>query len=412
MRIRLCRTGALFALLLVAGSAAAQPDMNGTWSVTATFPSRDTVTLEYVITQSGTTVSSADGGTGMIDPATRAFTLSRGPCGYRLEGSLSDESALIQGVVHVSLPVPTCDEITGTFIGSRATCGNDTLDAGEQCEAPFGQCCFACRLQDAGSSCASGNECTRGVCDDGGVCTHLPLPADIACDSDGQLCTSDRCDGAGTCTHAVLPAGTPCEPGGPCKGTCDGINPGCAVPEVGTYDPGCPACYACDGLGACGARPLAGCSQASRPGASRLQARRRQGGGDRLGWTWGEGAATTPPDFGAPEQHGVDFCAWSAGDPMLSASVPGGERWKASRKRITYKGRRGAQGITNVALFRGPARQTRIRVAGKGPALGLPLTSAVALPIVMQLQQADRCWEATFSAATRNTLTRLEAASD
>jgi cysteine-rich repeat protein len=70
------------------------------------------------------------------------------------------------------------------------TCGNGTVEGGEECDdgnIAAGDCCSpSCRVEPAGSPCAS----------------------------DGSVCTNDACDGMGACTH-VVPAAAGCANAGP-----------------------------------------------------------------------------------------------------------------------------------------------------------------------------------------------------
>jgi ELWxxDGT repeat protein/cysteine-rich repeat protein len=81
-----------------------------------------------------------------------------------------------------------------------APCGDGVLHAGEECDdgnSRNGDCCTStCRLEPAGSPCASdANVCTDDVCDGAGACQHVDNAAPC---SDGDACTSDVCS-EGTC---------------------------------------------------------------------------------------------------------------------------------------------------------------------------------------------------------------------
>jgi uncharacterized repeat protein (TIGR01451 family) len=78
-------------------------------------------------------------------------------------------------------PAPAVTSSATTAVPCGAWCGNQVVDAGEQCdEGPAnGGCCSAtCQYEPNGSPCAS----------------------------DGLPCTSDVCDGVGSCTHAATAA--------------------------------------------------------------------------------------------------------------------------------------------------------------------------------------------------------------
>lgn len=151
-------------------------------------------------------------------------------------------ASLLFALVLVAAAAPA-----GTDALATGVCGDDVLDAGEECDdgnTASGDCCSAtCTFETAGSACADdGLECTADVCDGSGACTHpagnagticrpaagdcdvaerctgggVACPADAfkapgtACTADANPCTSDRCDGSGACTHPPGNAGTIC----------------------------------------------------------------------------------------------------------------------------------------------------------------------------------------------------------
>lgn len=131
-----------------------------------------------------------------------------------------------------------------------ASCGNGTLDAGEQCDDGNdldGDCCSAsCAFEPADWSCPDdGNDCSDERCDGAGTCLHPPTDAGIECADEGNDCTDNVCDGAGTCAHPNRPAGAYCYDGENffCTAdTCDGAGV-CTHTEI----PGCnmqPVCEA------------------------------------------------------------------------------------------------------------------------------------------------------------------------
>ena len=97
----------------------------------------------------------------------------------------------------------------------RATCGNGTLDFGEQCDDGNNtdrDCCSAlCTAEAAGKipACVDndGNVCTEAASDGLGACSQtgvLPTSAKSCADDDGNACTSARCDGAGECDQSAI----------------------------------------------------------------------------------------------------------------------------------------------------------------------------------------------------------------
>src|SRR5438552_15036733 len=153
----------------------------------------------------------------------------------------------------------------------RSTCGDGTLDPGEQCDDANnlnGDCCSAaCQIEAAGTVCRP----VAGVCDVAETCTgtsgacpadaFVPAttqcrasagecdvaefcpgngpscpadakqPSGTACTDDGNSCTTDTCDGiADACQHPAGNAGTVCRASaGVCDPaeTCDGTSPSC-----------------------------------------------------------------------------------------------------------------------------------------------------------------------------------------
>src|SRR5438132_49992 len=102
-----------------------------------------------------------------------------------------------------------------------ANCGNDTVDAGEDCDqggsnGTAGSCCSAlCRFVTSGAVCrAAATECdVAETCT--GTSTTCPTdakqPAGTACTPDTNPCTLDQCDGSSnTCTHPAGNAGAEC----------------------------------------------------------------------------------------------------------------------------------------------------------------------------------------------------------
>lgn len=345
--------------LALSSPAAAQLDMNGAFDVTVTIPALGlTEHAAWHVAHTGSVIVVDANDPGTIDLGTGAFQFRFDQLCMPLVTGTLDANGNISGSFPVYGPSPSCfGTLQAFFTGTR--CGNGTLDPMEDCD-PQAPCCVGCRHTTAG----------------------------VACDSDLNGCTADACDGAGACVHAPVPAGT--------------------------ANASCGTCEACDGAGACGAVPVAICRGVTRSGASTLRVQRVSGGkSDRFAWKWSRGEETTLADLGAPAQNGVDVCAWAGTTPLLVTSVPGDAAWDASPRRISYRDAANADGITHVRLVPGATGKSRITVAGKGPALGLPAAgSPLATPIVVQLQQGDRCWAATFGAPGRNSGSKLTAKSD
>jgi cysteine-rich repeat protein len=120
----------------------------------------------------------------------------------------------------------------------RATCGNGTVDFGEDCDDGNNvdkDCCSAlCLAEPAGKVTAcvdnDGNTCTEAACDGSGHCSQtaiLPPDTKSCTDSDANACTTARCDGTGVCNQSAIlqPTTTACAEadGNDCtQARCDG----------------------------------------------------------------------------------------------------------------------------------------------------------------------------------------------
>src|SRR5438552_3456823 len=121
----------------------------------------------------------------------------------------------------------------------RSTCGDGTLDPGEQCDDGNNlnaDCCSAsCTIEPAGTVCRP----VAGVCDvaecgpgSGPNCpADAKQPSGTACTDDGNQCTADTCDGTNdTCQHPAGNAGAVCRASaGACDAaeTCTGASATC-----------------------------------------------------------------------------------------------------------------------------------------------------------------------------------------
>jgi cysteine-rich repeat protein len=132
------------------------------------------------------------------------------------------------------------------------TCGNGSVNPGEQCEdgnTANGDCCSStCQLEGNGSPCtADSNVCTNDVCS-GATCTHPNNSA--ACD-DGAFCNGTDTCGGGTCS---IHTGDPC-PGadgdGDCTESCDENSDTCTAADVNGSS--CDDAVFCNGADTCNA---------------------------------------------------------------------------------------------------------------------------------------------------------------
>ena len=126
----------------------------------------------------------------------------------------------------LSFPRTRIDLAVALILG---TCGNGTVDPGEDCDDSNtlpGDCCDAtCQYEGAGSSCDDADLCTTSdVCDGAGSCVGSEPPD---CDDD-NVCTDDscvpetgcqsdpntaECDDANVCTEGDVCIATVCTPG-------------------------------------------------------------------------------------------------------------------------------------------------------------------------------------------------------
>ena len=173
----------------------------------------------------------------------------------------------------------------------------------------------------------------------------------------------------------------------------------------------------------CGAvpEPAASCFQHTQALAASIAiADRGNDARDQMQWSWGKGAATTPPDFLDPASAETRFevCVYDASgnaQPLRSAVVKGGgvcgarACWRpVGATGFTYARSASAgvgDGVTQVKLVSGSDGKSQVIVKGKGASL-LPPDPALTLPVTVQLvagaATSTRCWQTTFATATRN----------
>ena len=301
---------------LIAGlatSAFGAIDFSGNWIVKQTdvtgfdFPLQ---TEHWQVTQVGTGVSVRRYGIllpdGSIDATTGDFFIDLGPapqpgvtCPDRtIQGTVAADGQTFTGtaISYYVAPHFICLQATTALHGERTSCGNGTVDAGEECDdgnLVDGDCCTAsCRFEAMGGPCGGG-ECLATSCDGAGACVNQPAttcgtfcrpgtcdggfclmgtapPAGTACNADDDACTADACDSGfcqvtgpiacaacETCDHVlgcrVQAAATVCRTAtGECDlaEVCDGTSPQC--PADATSPSGTPCANGlCDGLGTC-----------------------------------------------------------------------------------------------------------------------------------------------------------------
>ena len=221
MRNRLLAIG-LLALTFGAAPAAADVDLNGPWRLTVQTLFMSPFACQMTVTQVGTAITVSGPGctfpfnaSGTIDVVTGVFSGSGASTPIlcptlNIAGTSGGTSTGFAGDFEcIGGPLP----VTGTFQGSL--CGNDVVDAGEQCDdgdVSDGDCCSStCSYQPSTFNCdPSGPACETGRCNGAGTCIYTPKAAGTLCFSDGIECTTDVCDSGGICTHPLKPAGTSC----------------------------------------------------------------------------------------------------------------------------------------------------------------------------------------------------------
>jgi cysteine-rich repeat protein len=154
-------------------SAHADIDASGQWFLqSSSFPVAPTV---ETWTQVGTTLTTDNGWTGTIDPASGDFsmTVPAGPCGNSSRaGTVAADALSLMGVETV-VTGPMCHPFSYLITGSRYECGNGTVDPAEQCDddnnANGDGCDPFCKFENC-STCDDGNPCTIDTCDGAMTC--------------------------------------------------------------------------------------------------------------------------------------------------------------------------------------------------------------------------------------------------
>lgn len=331
------------------------------------------------------------------------------------------------------------------FVRAVSSCGNGSIDSGEQCDDDQGtpsdgdgcsadcqiEPCFSCSGTpsscspnfdpcDDGNACTTGDVCSGGICagsggtgslcdDDNdctsddqctaGVCGGTPLDG-ATCD-DGNACTVGEVCNAGTCASPPVA----CDDADPC--TTDACNPasGCVHGDVycaPDSDP-CTQDVCLAGVG-CGnyESPADLCKEA---GKSSLQLKQSSDDTkDSLKWKWSKGADTQFTEITDPTQNATyDLCIYDAAGVVASAAIaPGGtcddkDCWVAGRKQnYVFKDKAGSQdGIKKLEVAAGFFQKAKASVQGKGANLPDPL-----LPLAgtVRVQLVNRSTGACFGA--------------
>lgn len=139
---------------------------------------------------------------------------------------------------------------------------------------------------------------------------------------------------------------------------------------------------------------------------------------DLLKWKWAKGAATTVAEFGDPVAGSATYhlCVYDSSrtaQPLMDVPVaPGGTCgtvpcWKAAGTTgFEYKSKDGKPlGITIVKLKAGDAGKANVQMKGKGallPTTPLPLTTPVAVQLVIRDGTTTQCWQTIYPTSPHN----------
>ena len=255
---------------------------------------------------------------------------------------------------HPAWTQPDCTYLHANLLDYAAgpcltTCGNGTIELGEQCDdgnVANGDCCSAtCQYESAGSSCADATVCNGAeTCDGAGVCVAGMA---LNCD-DNNACTADSCDPEDGCVND------------------DALSSGCLTADKSIL-------------------------LIKHPGDDSK---------DKLVWKWSKGAAVTAPALADPT-GGTDYalCVYAGNALVADAVLPGGLGWSAlGTKGYKFKGT-SPNGLSLALLKGGAAGKSKALAKGKGAALPDP-TLPLAYPVTVQLKKdgSPLCLQSTFTA--------------
>jgi cysteine-rich repeat protein len=241
----------------------------------------------------------------------------------------------------------TASLFTGIDVAAYLVAGENLL-AVHAADSAGGCRGFVLRL--AGSeSCGSGSVDAGEQCDDGNL-------------SNADCCSAD-CQGA---------VGDPCAPDGdPC-----------------TVD-------VCNAAGGCGAPP-SGCKTANK---SLLAIKRPSDPAKhKLTWTWTQGEATSPTDFGTPTDATEHILCLQSANASAYLSIPPGAGWEGGPKGFKYKVTSSPHGVQKALLKSGSDGKAKVLVKGKGADLPDSLVPELTLPVAARVinNSNGTCFEAVY----------------
>lgn len=145
---------------------------------------------------------------------------------------------------------------------------------------------------------------------------------------------------------------------------------------------------------------------------------------DEFTWAWTKGAATAKADFGEPLSNtSYDLCLYDQAEGLTTiqwrANVPAGGTcagepcWKSTSSGFKYTNNElTPDGLKTLELKAGAAGKASIKVTGKGTNLLVPALPLQPKVTVQLKSSGGECWEATYSAPTKNDATQFKAKSD
>jgi hypothetical protein len=417
-------TLAAMAVLATATAASADVSLAGRWQVDRQSqfgPFSTTMTFG----QTGTTVTSAIGLSGTIDPVTGVFhlegthlcvdpvTLASGTAPVTMDGTVDPGGTSFTGTYLDAIqPTRSCLQISGPMLGTfldAATCRNGIAEPGEECDS--GACCDAtCHALATGTSCAGPIPfCVQYVCSDTHQCVQDPAQPDRDHDGVPDVCdfcnTGDACFGTNFCLsyHCVpgdLLGGGQCQPdavqpdadGDGTPDRCDSCATGdvcigpdaCLTYRCGTGVPQCAPDPPVDTDGDGVADACDACTGGAALHRSRLELIDLEGTSPPRLRARGELSLPATTLVGLdPVAHGLDVRVTAAGGGVLvDVTVAPGAGWVARRggRGWTYRSASPTAPIGSVSLALPSSTPGTLRYRINGAPVAVPPGSVVLPP--------------------------------
>lgn len=178
----------------------------------------------------------------------------------------------------------------------------------------------------------------------------------------------------------------------------------------------------------CPAAPVASCRVAVTPGSDRIKFTNKAGAKDRMSWKWRRGEATTVAEYRSmASTMPLALCFYDndGSGPRLSLEVAiygdaigknGKPTWTSSASSWAYRDNTRRNSPINKAVLRaGADGKALIKIAARGPTLGLPsMPVAVTPSAVIQLHSLESgvCWSSIFTSVSLNSDRSLKARGD